>query len=202
MFGSLPASRSTQARLLLVLALCTVVASALLLPWTPEVAQAKRYGYKKYDYGAIIAKCQGYCQKAAGAMSGCRNRAARTLRTRCVQASQAARASCAGDSTCKQAAKDTLRACVGDANGKVRADRKAASVGRCGGCCRKTRGDSDCRSYLSGSRFYGSYRYKGKLSCSKQELSALSPDMLGDTIDRLRGHAVAWLRDLVGRLRT
>lgn len=191
-------SRLTRARVALILALCAAVTAALLLPWTPTDAQARRYG-RKYNYGAVIARCKGGCRSTAGAISACRNRFVRTRRSQCVQASRAAKASCAGDGACKRSAQSTLRTCVGEAAQQARADRGRTNARGCGRCCQKSRGSGSCRGYMSGSRFYGSSRYRGGLSCTDNQVSSASPDSLGDTADRLRGIALAWLRDLIGR---
>jgi len=141
--------------------LATVVALPLMSSAKPRAGEALRYGYKTYNYAAIIARCQGRCNKKKVAIFACIGRDQKLAMKNCRTDLK----TCNADPACKADAKPRLRLCMQSARGPASADRRAAGAGPCNKCCRRSKGGGDCLSYFSGSRLSGSYRYQGRLNC-------------------------------------
>jgi hypothetical protein len=156
--------------MLLALLLLAVVTAPLLLPGASDVAFARKYG-RNYGarYAKYIARCKGRCTRTNGAIAGCIRRDAKNEVKNCRQVYTADRAACT-DSACVKSLKPRLKLCIKTAGGQAKQDRRAINrrgygVGKCNGCCQRTKGQGSCQSYFSPSRFYGSFRYRGRLNC-------------------------------------
>jgi hypothetical protein len=147
--------------------LATVVTVPLLVPGSPGRVQARRYArYRKYNYGAIIARCQGRCGRTNSAIRTCIARDQKAAVRNCKSVYRTDRASCGGDAACKNDARSRFKLCVRSAGSQARYERKGAKgIGYCKRCCRRTRGSGSCQNSFSSSPFYGSVRYRGRLRC-------------------------------------
>jgi hypothetical protein len=152
--------------------LLAVVAAPLLIPATPNTVFARNYGQKK-NYGAryakYIAQCKGACGRKNGAIAACIRAERRTQANNCRQIYKADRGLCT-DGTCAKEVKGRLKMCIRDAGGQAKRDARAIrgkryGLKKCAGCCQRTKGEGDCLSYFSASRFFGAARYHGRLSC-------------------------------------
>ena len=170
---SIPVRSARNGYVLIMLLLLAVVATPLLIPGTAETVFARKYGGYKKNYGAIyakyIARCKAGCGRTNGAIAACIKRDENLQASNCRQVFNADRGLCTGKS-CVTDAKSRLKLCMQGIGAGIRHDRKAITghngVKRCGGCCQRTKGQGDCLSYFSSSRFYGSYRYHGHLTCN------------------------------------
>jgi hypothetical protein len=153
---------------LLSLVLLAVVTAPLLIPASPDVVFARRYGRANYAarYARYIARCKGSCGRKNGAIQACIGRARKAEARNCRAIYNADRALCT-DTTCKQDIKSRLKLCLRTAGGGARQDGKARGYGvrKCSSCCRRTKGQGSCLRYFSSSRFYNSFRYRGRLNC-------------------------------------
>ena len=176
--------------------LIMVMGVAVLLPGETATVHARRYGGRSYNYAAIIARCKARCGRAVGAINACRGRSVKSARNTCIQAFKAAKAACVGDKPCRVRAKGVAQSCVQDALAAVGPKAKA---GRCPGCCQRSRGQGGCLGYVgNGNRFYGSYRYRGRLACEDSLSGSPSPAIVMDYTDSLRTRAAEWLRSVLG----
>jgi hypothetical protein len=155
----------------LTLILVAIVVASLIVPVTPETVFARRYGKKNYGarYAKYIARCKGKCGQKNGAITACINRDRHVQVRNCRQIYKADKALCS-DGPCAKDVKARLKTCIRDAGGKARADAKAIhrrgyGLNRCSACCQRTKGGGSCLNYFSASRFYGSFRYRGRLNC-------------------------------------
>src|SRR5262245_61385642 len=155
----------------LTLVLVAIVVASLIVPVTPDTVFARRYGKKNYaaKYAQYIARCKGKCGRKNGAINACINRDRKAQVKNCRQIYKADRGLCT-DGTCAKDVKVRLKACIRDAGGQARADAKAIhhrgyGLNRCNACCQRTKGQGGCVGYFSSSRFYGSFRYRGRLNC-------------------------------------
>jgi hypothetical protein len=151
------------------LLLATVVAVPLLIPGTPERAQARKYG-SRYNYEEIIGRCKARCGGRNGSIQACIGRAQNRVRKNCRDAYKVDLAACVGSAPCKVDVKARFRLCAKSAASQAALDRKnlkrkGYGLNRCNGCCQRTKGGGSCLGYFESSRFYGSYKYRGRLTC-------------------------------------
>ena len=154
----------------LAVLLATVVAVPLLIPATPEPVQARRRYYDPPDYGAIIGRCKARCGSRNSSILTCIGRDQKQARKNCKNTYQTDLAACVGAAPCTTDVKARFRLCAKSAGNQAALDRKSVKrkgygVNRCNGCCQRTKGGGSCLGYFESSRFYGSHKYKGRLSC-------------------------------------
>ena len=170
----MPTQSNTRARryrgpAALGLLLATVVAVPLLVPGTPERAQARKYG-SRYNYEEIIGRCKSRCGGRNGSIQACIGRDKKRVRKNCRDTYKVDLAACVGSAPCKSDVQSRFRLCAKSAVRQALLDlkklkQKGYGLNRCNGCCQRTKGGGPCLSYFESSRFYGSYKYRGRLTC-------------------------------------
>jgi hypothetical protein len=191
----MPTQSDTRARryrgpAALGLLLATVVAVPLLVPGTPERAQARRYG-NSYDYDAIIGRCKARCGGRNTSILACIKRDEKKARKNCKNTYTTDLAACVGAAPCTTDVKSQFRLCAKSAGNQAMSDRrslkkKGYGVNRCNGCCQRTKGGGSCLSYFESSRFYGSYKYRRRLNCVVDDSGSSSGNPCVATCERSR----------------
>lgn len=185
---------------LLTILLLVVVAFSLIDAGAPTPVLA-RYGKRNYraKYARYIARCKAGCNGKSKVIRACIAREQKLATKNCKAVSKADRALCT-DGACKASVKASLKLCITSARNQAGHERRGG-VGygsrRCKTCCQQSRGEDGCLTNFTGSRFYDSYKYRGRLKCVTRTDGSPSPAFLENVSGRIRDRLAAWLPGLV-----
>jgi hypothetical protein len=167
--------RRAQSRSTLKTVAFCCLAAALAVSWLVSGQPQAALGYRHYPKPKrpnYSARCRSACGTLSSTCNTCAARDAKQGKNQCLGTARTAKNDCAGDRGCKNAVKVTLAQCVRSVALQNRNDRNVCrrSTGKCGKCCKGyagRRGQCSTGSFFSYSRFYGSYKYRGKVHCTK-----------------------------------